>query len=286
MREEGCVGYGQASGLRHLLQQRALPVVTVVGARSGAGASLVAAGLVAGLGQLGRTLVLDERHGQCVLGDILGLRVRFDARSVIDGQLEGSRARVPVGHGVDYISMARLMSGHTSRAHGAAWRRLYALASRYDRVVVDGHAWDLAQRLAMGGKVVASTLVVVDEGTQRTDLEWALARVGEVSRVGFVVNRTLGASDDGRIGGMIEQMAQHHGYDASDMGSLPLAQRYVSDRQYDLGAAGSQALSLPVALQRLQARVLAWANGDGTLAGLGSVQDKAAVAASALAPFA
>lgn len=131
------VGYAneQASGLRALSIRKTIPILTVRGTGSGAGASLVVAGLAHGLGRYYRTLVLDLHSGRGSLAAIMGLRVRFDGRSVVNGEVPWSRVRVPVVPQVDYIGLGR---GAVERATSRHWHAMDMLMRQYDLVVVDG----------------------------------------------------------------------------------------------------------------------------------------------------
>lgn len=245
----------QARGLRGLADARPLAVVTVVGGRAGAGASLVAAGLAHGIGAYGRALVLDEQQGACSLATILGLRVRYDGRSVTQGKLSWSKARVPLENQVDYLSLARLAPSSYGQAEAS---ELYALARQYDLVIVDGAVGKLAQRLAAIGQINVFTLVVMDEAMSSTT--WpAIWRPwgGAQGALGFVVNHVRSPAHTVRRQEQMIQWASIRGIELHDFGQLPWAPM-VNKPDYFCRTGQLPMLSLPAALEQLQGQVVSW----------------------------
>lgn len=250
MRETVGWANDQASGLRTLTGRGATPLLTVRSSNRGAGASLVVAGLTTGLGLHYRTLLVDMHTGQDSLGSIMGLRVRFDGRSVTEGGLPWSKIRVPVAPQVDYLRLVSDVTGMARHLQGLA-----GLLRHYDLVLVDGG--DKALPWAFEG-TVPMTLVVMD-GRQCQGPRFVLPD-GEIGMVVNHVNspRALPQAREGVMRWLGGRRA------LVDFGGLPLAQSRGSDSQYEsIGMGDLPVLPLSAALARLQARVLDWVAAQG-----------------------
>lgn len=250
MRESAGWVNDQASGLRALAGRGAIPLVTVRSGTRGAGASLVVAGLASGLGLHYRTLLVDMHTGKNSLGSIMGLRVRFDGRSVTEGGMPWSKIRVPVAPQVDYLRWVGDVTGMARHIQGLA-----SLLRHYDLVLVDGG--DKAFPWVFEG-TVPMTLLVVD-GRQCHGPGFALPN-GEM---GMVVNHV----DSPRALPLAREEVRRWlgGRRAlADFGGLPLAPSRGSDSQYAvIGMGDLPVLPLPTALVRLQEKVLDWVASQG-----------------------
>ncbi len=248
------LGYanGQASGLRALAVGKSIPVLTVRGTGGGAGASLVVAGLAHGLGRYYRTLVLDYRSGEGSLASIMGLRVRFDGRSVVNGEVPWSHVRVPVVPHVDYIGLGR---GTIERMTIHHWRALAVLMRQYDLVLVDGDGQMLRSAL---GNALPLMLLVADGARSMGGMAADMFAAPREGSLGLVINRVGSVTDCRQIrervrhwvGGRVEIV---------DFGGLPLARLGDSDRQWRMvGREDFSLPSLPDTLIRLPEAVQAW----------------------------
>lgn len=100
----------QAEGLRRLLARSAARVVTVVGARSGLGATSVVVNLAAAWGAEGKeVLVLDEHLSTNNVANTLALKPRYDLLNVIRGDKTLREVMLRGGDGVQILPVARAM---------------------------------------------------------------------------------------------------------------------------------------------------------------------------------
>ncbi len=100
----------QAEGLRRLLARTAARVVTVVGARSGLGATSVVVNLAAVWGAAGKdVLILDEHLSTSNVANTLALKPRYDLLNVIRGDKTLREVMLHGGDGVQVLPVARAM---------------------------------------------------------------------------------------------------------------------------------------------------------------------------------
>ncbi|TAJ81085.1 MAG: MinD/ParA family protein [Gallionellaceae bacterium] len=100
----------QAEGLRRLLARSAARVVTVVGARSGLGATSVVVNLAAAWARSGKdVLVLDEHLTQNNVANTLALKPRYDLLNVVRGDKTLREVMLRGSDGVQILPVARAM---------------------------------------------------------------------------------------------------------------------------------------------------------------------------------
>jgi flagellar biosynthesis protein FlhG len=100
----------QAEGLRRLLSRAAARVVTVVGARSGLGATSVVVNLAATWGQSGKdVLILDEHLSTNNVSNTLALKPRYDLLNVVRGDKTLREVMLRSSDGVNILPVARAM---------------------------------------------------------------------------------------------------------------------------------------------------------------------------------
>lgn len=100
----------QAEGLRRLLARTAAHVVTVVGARSGLGATSVVVNLAAAWSAAGKdVLILDEHLSTNNVANTLALKPRYDLLNVIRGDKTLREVMLRGGDGVQVLPVARAM---------------------------------------------------------------------------------------------------------------------------------------------------------------------------------
>lgn len=134
----------QAEGLRRLLARSAARVVTVVGARSGLGATSVAVNLAAVWARSGKeVLVLDEHLTQNNVANTLALKPRYDLLNVIRGDKSLREVLLRGSDGVQILPVARAMQALPKLGEAEREKLLDVLtqASRgMDMVLVDAAA--------------------------------------------------------------------------------------------------------------------------------------------------
>jgi len=134
----------QAAGLRRLLAQTSARVVTVVGARSGLGATSVVVNLASMWARSGKdVLVLDEHLSQNNVSNTLALKARYDLLSVIRGDKDLSEVILHDDCGVRILPVARAMKALPKLQEGERDRLLEILtqaARGMDVILVDAAA--------------------------------------------------------------------------------------------------------------------------------------------------
>lgn len=100
----------QADGLRRLLARSSAQVVTVVGARSGLGATSVVLNLAASWAKAGKeVLVLDEHVSPDNVANSLALKPRYDLLNVVHGDKSLREVILRSDNGVFILPVARAM---------------------------------------------------------------------------------------------------------------------------------------------------------------------------------
>lgn len=134
----------QAEGLRRLLTQSAAQVVTVVGARSGLGATSVVVNLASLWAEAGhRVLILDEHLSEHNVANSLALKSRYDLLNVVRGDKTAQDVTLRIGNGVQLLPVARAMQSLTKLDESERAQLLAALthaARNIDIVLVDAAA--------------------------------------------------------------------------------------------------------------------------------------------------
>ncbi len=98
----------QAEGLRRMLLRGSARVVTVAAARSGAGTTSVVVNLATVLAQAGKeVLVLDENLSHANVGNMLGLRPRYDLLHAVRRDKTWREATLRTRQGVHVLPVAR-----------------------------------------------------------------------------------------------------------------------------------------------------------------------------------
>lgn len=134
----------QAEGLRRLLLRASASVVTVVGARSGLGATSVVVNLAAAWAAAGKeVLILDEHLTQNNVANTLALKPRYDLLNVIRDDKRLSEVMLRHDNGVRILPVARAMQS-LAKLGEAERDRLLAILSQaargVDIVLVDASA--------------------------------------------------------------------------------------------------------------------------------------------------
>ncbi|WP_298207066.1 hypothetical protein [Ferrovum sp.] len=251
----------QASGLRRLISPQHCRILTVLGSRPGAGASLVVAGLARAGEGASSMLVLDEHLGPRHLGRILNLRLRYDARQVLEGHLDWARTLVSIGPQVDYLNLGRVKATPAA----VPWSGLVALAHQRTHVLVDSASPGLAQRIrGLHENTRASVLWVIDEADSWTACQKRLSHSLHHSptAVGGVINRATSWDRVLEWQGRCRTLVQSIGLEYRDFGFLPLAQRSPHGTQWRFDRKGGlPSVSLPQSLIRLRVQILSWDPG-------------------------
>lgn len=134
----------QAEGLRRLLARTAARVVTVVGARSGLGATSVVVNLASAWANSGKdVLILDEHLTQNNVANTLALKPRYDLLNVIRGEKTLREVMLRGSDGVQILPVARAMQALPKLGESEREKLLevLTLASRgMDVVLVDAAA--------------------------------------------------------------------------------------------------------------------------------------------------
>ncbi|WP_297448446.1 hypothetical protein [Ferrovum sp.] len=248
----------QASGLRRLISPQHCRIFTVLGSRQGAGASLVVAGLACVGDCVSSMLVLDEHLGPRHLGRILNLRMRYDARQVLEGHLDWDRTLVSIAPQVDYLNLGRVKATPAA----VPWSGLVALARQRSHVLVDSASPGLAQRIrGTHENTHASVLWVIDEADSWTACQKRLSHSLQHSptAVGAVINRAMSWDKVLEWQERCRTLVQSIGLEYRDFGFLPLVQRSLHDTQWRFDKERVlPSVSLPQSLIRLRAQVLSW----------------------------
>ena len=248
----------QASGLRRLISPPHCRILTVLGSRPGAGASLVVAGLACIGDHASSMLVLDEHRGPRHLGRILNLRLRYDARQVLAGHLDWAQALVSIGPQVDYLNLERVKATPAA----VPWSGLVALAHQRTHVLVDSASLELARRIrGHHENTRASVLWVIDEADSWPACQKRLSQLLSHSptAVGGVINRATNGDRVLEWQGRCRALVQSIGLEYRDFGFLPLAQRPAHDTQWRFNTMGGlPSVSLSQSLMRLRTQILSW----------------------------
>jgi flagellar biosynthesis protein FlhG len=134
----------QAEGLRRLLVRTSARVVTVVGARSGLGATSVVVNLASAWANSGKdVLILDEHLTQNNVANTLALKPRYDLLNVIRGDKTLREVMLRGSDGVQILPVARAMQALPKLGESEREKLLEVLtqASRgMDVVLVDASA--------------------------------------------------------------------------------------------------------------------------------------------------
>ncbi len=134
----------QAEGLRRLLARSAAQVVTVVGARSGLGATSVVVNLASAWARSGKdVLILDEHLTQNNVANTLALKPRYDLLNVIRGDKTLHEVMLRGSDGVQILPVARAMQALPKLGEAEREQLLEALtqaARGMDVVLVDAAA--------------------------------------------------------------------------------------------------------------------------------------------------
>jgi flagellar biosynthesis protein FlhG len=134
----------QAEGLRRLLVRTSARVVTVVGARSGLGATSVVVNLASAWANSGKdVLILDEHLTQNNVANTLALKPRYDLLNVIRGEKTLREVMLRGSGGVQILPVARAMQALPKLGESEREKLLEVLtqASRgMDVVLVDASA--------------------------------------------------------------------------------------------------------------------------------------------------
>ncbi len=100
----------QAAGLRRLLARATAPVVTLVGARSGLGATSMVINLAAHWTKSDQAvLILDEHLSADNVANALGLKPRYDLLNVVRRELPLNEVILRTAHGICVLPVARAM---------------------------------------------------------------------------------------------------------------------------------------------------------------------------------
>lgn len=134
----------QAEGLRRLLSRSSARVVTVVGARSGLGATSVVVNLASAWAHSGKdVLILDEHLTQNNVANTLALKPRYDLLNVVRGDMALREVMLRGGDGVQILPVARAMQALARLGEAEREKLLESLtqaARGADVVLVDAAA--------------------------------------------------------------------------------------------------------------------------------------------------
>lgn len=222
----------QAEGLRRLLLRASARVVTVAAARSGAGTSSVVVNLATVLAQAGKeVLVLDENLSHANIGNMLGLRPRYDLLHAVRRDKTWREATLCARQGVHVLPVARAIQAlpHLSLPEREHLLECLAAASHGMDVVLVDAALRVAparsirpskQPLQHGRSLSASlapdqSLLLVLNGTASSITEsYALikhmaAQDGRQS-FGIVVNKVRDGQEAQVVFSNVAQVARRH----------------------------------------------------------------------------
>ncbi|MFA6015078.1 MAG: AAA family ATPase [Gallionellaceae bacterium] len=134
----------QAEGLRRMLSRSAARVVTVVGARSGLGATSVVVNLASAWARDGKdVLILDEHLSTNNVANSLALKPRYDLLNVLRGDKTLREVMLTVTDGIRILPVARAMQSLSKLKETESEKLLASLthaAKNMDIVLVDAAA--------------------------------------------------------------------------------------------------------------------------------------------------
>jgi flagellar biosynthesis protein FlhG len=143
-RETPSFHFDQAEGLRRLLARSAAQVLTVVGARSGLGATSVVINLAANWAREGKAvLILDEHLSASNVANSFALKPRYDLLNVIRGDKTLREVILSGSYGLKILPVARAMQALPKLTETERQRLLNCLteaARGMDTVLVDAAA--------------------------------------------------------------------------------------------------------------------------------------------------
>ncbi|MEW5904133.1 MAG: cellulose synthase operon protein YhjQ/BcsQ [Pseudomonadota bacterium] len=217
MRSERDFGFGdQAAGLRKLLARDSAQVITVLGARDGAGATSLVTGLAALFAHSGKdVLVLDENLSQDNVANTLALRPRYDLLHAARGDKTWQDVLLQGMAGPGVLPVARAMQTLPQLSEVERERLLAALlgaAAGRDVVLVDA-ARD-GNSVCAGLTGDESLLLVMNPTASGITEAYALLKKLAMhnGRQAFdiVVNRVGNERDALRAFDNMSAVAQHH----------------------------------------------------------------------------